>query len=288
MRTERFCALILVGVLLCGCEASTSIDFASAGYAQADQITLAIDGVDLLDDGGSEHELDSDADASFDALDYNSGDTLRLVDGADVAQGRYTGLRLRFSSEGSALYTSDGAAYPIDIGSNLTFADLDMELDEGESGSRLVIFEPRFSLQASTTTDGHYTLTPVLRVVHPDRAASITGTVDDELVRSTACRQSRTLGSSAVVYAFVGANAMPQDYQRNSGASPVAAADVKTADDGASFYYDFPYLAAGTYTLALTCNADSENPGSDDGLAFLAQSSVTVDENESETVNLVE
>ena len=288
MRTERFCALSLVGALLCGCEASTSIDFASAGYAQADQIMLAVEGVDLLDDGGSEHELDSDADSSFDALDYSNTDTLQIVDGTDVAQGRYTGLRLRFSNEGSALYTSDGAAYPIDIGSNLTFADMDMDLDEGESGSRLVIFEPRFSLQASTTTDGHYTLTPVLRVVHPDRAASITGSVDDELVRSSACRQSRTLGSGVAVYAFVGANVTPQDYQRSSGASPVAAADVKTGDDGASFYYDFPYLTAGTYTLAVTCNADSENPGRNDGLGFLAQSSVTVEENESQTVNLAE
>lgn len=288
MRTERFCALTLGSVLLCGCEASTSIDFASAGYAQADQIRVAIEGVDLLDDGGSEHGLDSDADDVVDALDYSSGDTLQLVDGAEIAQGRYTGLRLRFSGEGSALYTSDGAAYPIDIGSNLSFADMDMELDEGESGSRLVIFEPRFSLQASTSTDGHYTLTPVLRVVHPDRAASITGSVDDELVRSSACRQNRTLGSGVAVYAFVGANVTPQDYQRNSGASPVAAADVETADDGASFYYDFPYLSAGTYTLALTCNADSENPSRDDGLVFLAQSSVTVEENESQTVNLAQ
>lgn len=287
MRTKRLCALTLCALLLSGCEASTDIEFASADYAQADQIKLAVEGVDLLDDGGSEHELDSDADDIFDALDYTS-DTLQLVSKADIAQGRYTGLLLRFASSGSALYTSDGAAYPIDIGGNLVYADMDMELDEGESGSRLVIFEPRFSLQPSTTIDGHYTLIPVLRVVHPDRAASITGTVDDELVRSSACRQSRTLGTGVAVYAFVGANVTPQDYQRNSGGSPVAAADVKTADDGASFYYDFPYLAAGTYTLAVTCNADSENPTNNDGLSFLAQSSVTVEENESETVNLAE
>ncbi len=281
-------ALLLTSLALSGCEASLDVNFASSTFGDADEVRLALDGVDVLDEGSSEFELGSDADDVVDALDYTGGDTLELVKSGPLDEGRYTGIRLRFADSGSALYTSDGGVYPIDITSNYTYADMDVELDQDESDTRTIVFEPRFSLRPSTTADGHYSMTPVIRVVHPDRAGSISGTVDDDLVRSDTCRADRTVGTGVAVYAFTGANVTPQDYVSGEGGSPVAAADVQVSDDGDSFYYDFPLMAAGSYTLALTCNADVENPSTNDGFVFLTQASVVLDESESETVNLAE
>ncbi|WP_299693066.1 DUF4382 domain-containing protein [Hydrocarboniphaga sp.] len=280
--------LIAACVALSGCEAKITVDLAAAKYGDADQVNLMIDGVDLLDEDGSNHELDSSIDNPVNVLDYTDGDTTTLIDGAKIAQGRYTGLRLRFADSGSALVTSDGAEYPIDVGSGLSYADMDAELGDKDSTERLVVLETRFSLYPSTSVSGHYTLTPVLRVVYTDRSGSIDGTVDEALVRSSACQQSRTLGTGVAVYAFSGANVTPQDYVQNQGSSPVASADVVVSSDSTTFSYSFPALTAGDYTLAVTCNADSENPTTNDGLTFLATASVVLGEGESETVTLAE
>ena len=282
--------LLLIGGcgILAGCDAKITVDLAAAQYGDADKVNLAIEGVDLLDEDGSNHEFDSDANSTINVLDYSEGDTVTLVDDGKIAQGRYTGLRLRFAGSGSALVTSDGAEYPIDIGNALSYADMDADLGDKDSVEQTVVLETRFSLYPSTTVSGHYTLTPVLRVVRADRSGSIAGTVDDDLVRSDSCRQSRTLGTGVAVYAFSGANVTPRDYVQNQGGSPVASADVAVSSDSTTFSYSFPALAAGSYTLALTCNADSENPTINDGLSFLASSSVVLAEGESETVNLAE
>lgn len=276
--------LPFAALALAGCEAAVDIDLASTGYGDVSALPLMITGVNLLDEDGAEHELDAGHGEATDLAPYMDGDTTAIVRHASIANGRYTGLRLRLADSGSALYRRDGSAYPVDLASNLAFADLDLELDENGSGSRLAIVEPRFSLRLLAS--GHYALTPVLRVVHPDRAASVSGSVGADLVRSDACRQGRTPGTGVAVYAFIGANVTPRDYLRDAGGSPVAATDVQASDDGTSFHYDFPYLAAGRYTLALTCAADDEDPEADDGLVFLARDSVVLGENEAATVAL--
>jgi hypothetical protein len=277
---------LLIAGSLTACEAQFDVDLASSGYSEADELVLAIEGVDLLDEDGNEHELDASADDGVDVLPYADGDVLSLVSNGELAQGRYTGLRLSFADSGSALVMPDGGVYPIDIDNNLNFADIDIELDENDSASRIVVLEPRFSLHLSTTVSGHYSMTPVVRVIHPDRAGSISGTVDSALVRASVCQQGRSAAAGVAVYAFEGANVTPQDYVTGDDGSPVAAADVVVSSDGDSFHYDFPYLSAGRYTLAVTCNADAEDPRYDDGLIFWAATSVTLDEAESQTVSL--
>ena len=289
LRARRLPLLLAAGgFVLSGCEAKISVDLAAAKYGTVDQVNLVIDRVDLLDEDGSNHEMDASVDNPVNVLDYTDGDTTSLLSGEKIAQGRYTGLRLQFADSGSDLVTSDGAEYPIDIGSDLAYADMDAELGDKDSTERLVVLETRFSLYPSTSVSGHYTLTPVLRVVYSDRSGSITGTVDEDLVRSTACQQGRTLGTGVAVYAFSGSNVTPQDYVQNQGSSPVASADVEVSSDSTTFSYSFPALTAGNYTIAVTCNADSENPTTDDGLTFLAKASVVLSEGESETVTLAQ
>lgn len=280
--------LAAAGFVLSGCEAKISVDLAAAKYGTVDQVNLVIDRVDLLDEDGSNHEMDASVDNPVNMLDYTDGDTTSLLSSEKIAPGRYTGLRLQFGDSGSGLVTSDGAEYPIDIGSDLAYADMDAELGDDDSTERLVVLETRFSLYPSSSVSGHYTLTPVLRVVYSDRSGSIAGTVDEDLVRSTACQQGRTVGTGVAVYAFSGANVTPQDYVQSQGSSPVASADVVVSSDSITFSYSFPALTAGNYTIAMTCNADSENPTTDDGLTFLAKASVVLSEGESETVTLAQ
>lgn len=289
LRCSRRLPLLLAGcAALSGCEAQITVDLAAAKFGDVDQVNVVIDEVDLLDEDGSNHEFATRVDKPVNLLDYTDGDTTTLVDGAKIAQGRYTGLRLQFADSGSELITSDGAQYPIDIGSDLSYADMDAELGDQDSTQRLVVLETRFSLYPSTSVSGHYTLTPVLRVVYTDRSGSIAGTVDEDLVRSAACQQGRTLGTGVAVYAFSGSNVTPQDYVQNQSSSPVASADVVVSSDSTTFSYRFPALTAGHYTIAVTCNADSENPTTDDGLAFLAEATVVLAEGESETVTLAQ
>ena len=58
----RALAAALLALLLTGCEARVSVDLAASGHGSTDEVNLAIDGVDLLDEDGSNHELDRDGD----------------------------------------------------------------------------------------------------------------------------------------------------------------------------------------------------------------------------------
>ena len=75
-----------------------------------------------------------------------------------------------------------------------------------------------------------------------------------------------------------GENVTPDDIG-GQGAAPYATTSVVL--DGNGFNYLFRFLAAGTYTVALACDATEEDALTDDELDFRA--TATVDINEGET-----
>ncbi len=285
-RLRLVAAAALIALGLAGCEAKMSVELAATPLDDADRVVLAIDGVDLLDDDASNHALDSDTDAQIDMLEYTGGTAAKLVGGAKLAKGHYNGLRLRFADSGSAFYARDGAESPIDIAGSLAFADVDVDLGDNDSVSRLVVLETRFSLSRSTSGDGHDVLSPVLRVVDADRSGRLSGIVDADLVGSEACRQDRAPGAGVAVYAFSGLGIRPHDFVQGYSDNPVSSSDVSVSSDSSTFTYDFPYLVAGDYTLAVTCKVDGDNPTVNDALPFIAQASTTIGESESATLNL--
>jgi hypothetical protein len=70
------------------------------------------------------------------------------------------------------------------------------------------------------------------------------------------------------VYVFTG-NVTPHDYNGTSG-DPITAVDVTQDANACTFSYAVPSLAAGTYTLAFTNQAQLDTPGVKDSITFAA------------------
>lgn len=93
----------------------------------------------------------------------------------------------------------------------------------------------------------------------------LSGAVDSSLVDAAGVAQ---------VYVFSGA-VTPHD--RTGGSNdPVAVASVEQGENACTFQYSLPTLSPGTYTVALTSQAQSDRPTAADNITFSRTANVTV------------
>lgn len=264
-----------------GCESKVSIDLSVADTSGLDTVDLAIEGVDLLDEDGEVHALDTDVESPIDVRDLVDGQILRLIESAEVQNGHYTGLRLRFADSGHSVRDADGSTGDVTVQSSSAFADLDADLGEDETGEWVATLDLRFSLQRLSS--GDYTLTPQTRAVDASLAASVSGSIDSDAVNASSCRQGRAAAVGVAVYLYAGTATDPTDFN-STRSGPVASAPARAS--GSSYVYDVPYLVPGTYTMAWTCEADTDVPDADDALDFTLGSTFTLGEGEAQQFDL--
>lgn len=266
---------------LAACEARVNVELGTADLDGASAVRVALEGVDLLDQNGELHTLDHGSDTVLDLRDLIDGQSLALVDSTEVEATRYTGIRLRFADSGHRIELEDGTEAALTIDSTADFADLDVDIGEDETATVLATLDLRFSLQRDSAS-GTYTLTPVLRAIDADSAASLTGIVDAAAVEAASCRQGRDAGAGVAVYLFDRDAASLIDYRRDRS-GPIASARVQSI--GSSYSYDLANLAAGAYTLAWTCEADTDAPDADNGLSFRSSVLITLAAGEAQVID---
>jgi hypothetical protein len=93
----------------------------------------------------------------------------------------------------------------------------------------------------------------------------LTGAVDSNLIDPTGVPQ---------VYVFRGA-VTPHD-RNGSAADPAFVIDVVQDSNACTFHYALPTLAAGTYTLAFTSEAQQDQPNTTDNIPFAGTATITV------------
>lgn len=266
---------------LAACEASVNVELGTTDLDGASAVRVTLEGVDLLDQNGELHALDHGSDDVLDLRELIDGQSLALVDSKEVEATRYTGIRLRFADSGHRIELEDGTEAAMTIDSTAAFADLDVDIGEDDTATVLATLDLRFSLQRDSAS-GTYTLTPVLRAIDADSAASLSGIVDAAAVEAASCRQGRDAGAGVAVYLFDRDADSLIDY-RSGRDGPIASARVKST--GSSYYYDLPNLAPGNYTLAWTCEADADAPDSDDGLSFRSSALITLSVGEAQVLD---
>jgi hypothetical protein len=269
--TTRLLPLPLLA-LLCGCENTLTIDLTDGPTDGAQEIVLDLASVKLRTDDGKIVELALEDGDPIDILAFQTGKTFRLVDGRSIDEGEYAAIALEFDPDGSFVTQADGDEVAIATPAALTFADFDFSIDENEELRIVLDLNMRFSLVDNDS--GTYDLDPVLRAVAPGAAGRVSGTVAATFVESTECAQGRPFATGVAVYAFKGSDVAPYDYEQTPDL--LDAANVELDSGTGEYRYELHFLPEGPYTLALTCEADAENPSTDDDLAFEASGNVTV------------
>jgi hypothetical protein len=191
------------------------------------------------------------------------GTPVRVFTDEELPEGTYTGVRLLLETQEedeSFVIDGSGAQRELTV-SEGSYAEINIQVDEDDSvdESLMLILDLRQSLSFDDEAN-RYALTPVLRAVSREDAAQIRGVV-------TAC------ATNSAVYLFQ--NEVEPDDIDGQAAEPYLTTFVTS-----SASYQFDFLPAGEYTLAVACNADEEDITSDDDLDFRSTTTVDLDERE--------
>jgi len=204
---------------------------------------------------------------SIDLLQLTGDRTVELLS-ETFSEGRINWIRLEVDFDPAKTYIEiDGTRYPLRC------------VSCEKNGVKLVssfeilpdmtnAYTLDFDLQKSITDPQSgidYILRPTIRVVKSDLAGSIRGTVDSTLISSLGGEQ----GCS--VYVYEGFDAvtddiyMPEDMPvPETHNNPVMAATVELNPMNELYEYHAAFLSAGSYTVALTCDAENDDPLLDD------------------------
>ncbi|MGH8442301.1 MAG: DUF4382 domain-containing protein [Nevskiaceae bacterium] len=263
----------LVLALLAGCDQGTvQLDVGDAPVDDADRVVVQFTGVTLERTDGDDESFTFNPPRPIDLAAQVEGATVALLDGTSVQEGDFEAVRLRVSADGSG---TDSFVEVGGIARPLLLAEIDrprlrvarpFTVVRQEETQLIVDFDLRKSVHTPDSGTSPYELRPSLRVVDPEDVGAIAGTVSAALAGASGCRPA--------VYVYTGHSATAND--EGSALPPFASARVRVA--GADFFYRVPFLPAGNYTAAFTCNAAADDPQLDDTISFTGAKNVTVDE----------
>ena len=267
--------------MIAACEdGRITLSVTDAPVDEAVEVIVQFSRVAFERDDGTREVVVLEAPRRIDLRTLSGGRSEALLAERSLAAGTYRAVEFTIDGNASSLDSSvlltDGARLPLFV-PNASRAGLrvlaDFEIVEQEHTKATVDFDLRRSLFIVDGTTAE--LRPQLRFVLDDRAGTVRGAVAPSLV-AAAC--------SPAVYVYTGADVEPDDVGGN-GTQPVASAIVDAAQVTGEFNYAAGFLEAGAYTLALTCEADRDQPGRNDDIAFKRRQNVTVRERRTVTAD---
>ena len=228
------------------------------------QVQTTLRGLEFRKSDGSTATLEFTDGESRDLLDFTSGQVFRLFTDEELPDGTYTEVRLLFDedqADDAFVLDGNGAEQPLIIAqASYTAINLTADEDESIDEALTLTLDLRQSLSFDDA-ENQYELAPVLRSVRTEDAGQIGGTV------SASCT------TAGAVYAFQG-EVEPDDI--GSSIAPF----LTTALSAVVPTYVVRSLPQGTYTLAVTCDAEDDDPTTDDDINFTGTQTVDLEEGE--------
>jgi hypothetical protein len=280
LRYARRAAALIATMALAGCEGQATFDLATTAPADPRILNVFVDvtGIELT--GGGTQALMFDDPVRIDLVEYQDGNAFRLFTDEELDDGRYTGVRLLFSSDDDddrddVVRRVDGD-FELTVGESAV-AEVGFTVDKDDSSRDDIVLT--LDLRQSLVFDDDeraYTLVPLVRAVRAEDAGQIVGVV------SASCPGGSTLAQGGAVYLFSGEDITPDD-RDGQGVEPYLT--TRVGADGTN-NFAFRYVPAGNYTISLTCDGDDDDPASDDDLRFRATANVRVRAEQSVTADL--
>jgi len=283
---RKFKRLLLVALLLplTACDTQVDVNLTANPKDDLTSVEVPIKGVAFYDDDDDDHHVYFDSSESIDLMDYQDDTMYAMFTSESLDEGTYEGVQLVLGANDGTATRESGAQYDIVMGDDSDVADLDFKLSESSNTQVTVnlAVDLRLSLTYSAA-DKEYTFNPVIRATTDDDGASVTGTVDEDLIDTSSCTaDDRDVGEGVAIYVFKGEDQEPDDYDGEDN-DPIATGPVTANSSGTGYDYTISVLPAGDYTLALTCLADDDDPDDDDTLDFVDTKNVDLSEGETAT-----
>jgi len=288
----RLAALAVATAALGACSAPLSVNLTDTPVDDATSVVIDFTGVDLHNTNGSTFSVKFPSPLQIDLLTLQNGLTGALLQNESVPAGKYDSIQLHVladkDTQGESFITlNTGAQFPLFIpsGSETGLKLLTpFTVTQGKPLQLLIEFDLR---QSVTGTDGqNYLLVPALRLEDQSQVGVLTASVDLGAIAAQQLGPGAQLAQcDPGVFLFSGASATPQ----NGGGADLA--DFQPVQVGQSSV-SFSFVAAGTYTVAATCNYGLYEPAATPGqsgyqpLHWIIEDSVSVTANSTTLVAL--
>lgn len=245
----------------------------------------------------------------IDLLALQGEDSEFLFEDEEVTAGDYSWIRFHLEPEEGAsapplsnYATSSFIEFVDGYSENLTIPgglQAGLQLSSGfsvpEDGavSLTVDFDLRKAIREDPRFEGYHRMRRSLRLVDNDTAGSITGTVDPALLPDGYTCEDRGEDGveacpGAAVYVFEGEDREPVDL-RDTEDDAITTANVEyrhVEEDGDWEYrYMAGFIEPGDYTVALTFEADEDDPEEETPIDFVDQANATVEAGEATEVD---
>jgi len=291
MKNTRFLA-VLAGtaalVVLPGCgdgggTGKLSLAITDAPVDGATAVVVQFTGVEVKPADGSARTFAFAAPRQINLMALTGTDSELLLDEAEVPSGQYEWVRLMVDASEDGIADSyidleDGSRHELEVPSG-DQSGLKLHsgfaVPNGGEANFTLDFDLRKSVHEPMDAGDSYKLRPTLRIVDNATSGAIAGTVQSELVPE---------GCAPAVYVFAGSGVTPDDVDAVAPEPVSSAMPALNAGTG-DYDYTVGFLATGPYTVTFTCDADADNPATDDTLVFTGTQDATVAAEQTTTVN---
>ena len=286
MTTTQITSLLALtaGLLLGGCGGGSSgpgtgvieVSITDAPVDEAEAVVIHFTDVTLHGpDGNTTIEIydpaipnPTEKGRSIDLMQFQNGVWSGLFDEV-VTAGQYSWMRLTLDLSKSYIQIN-GNQHPLRCTSceNSDFRlNRSFSITKDGTLALMLDFDLRKSITDPNNQQSEYILRPTLRVVEAAVSGAIAGDIDPNLIAD--------LGgfTGCSVYAFTGFDAqlddvyIPMNNQIPTGQNnPVSSTNVVYENN--TYHYTLSFLPEGNYTVALTCDAETDKADSDETLNF--------------------
>jgi hypothetical protein len=301
--TTALCAGLLGG---CGSgsgmqNSSLTLQLTDAPLSGLQSVSVAFTGVEVKPMNANPIQLTFPSERTIDLLTLQGGTTATLLDGSTIPAGQYEWVRLILDIANSSAVDSQGNQHSLTIPSG---AETGLKLIRGftmpvgGTANFTIDFVLSRSIIAPPGIGTNYLLKPVLRMVDNAQVCTIAGPVSATAQGTspqTQCSGGAPAGPNLpVVYVYPGSAVTPDDIYTGTAEEPNPTPPeveplVTRTVNAADYSFSIPFLTAGTYTVAFTC--DNDDPAVDESatpgtINFTNYSTdVTVSANTTTTVN---
>lgn len=259
----------------------TSVGLSGSANNDLKSVVLTVDAItfrrtnadDVVIDQFTIDEINADGDDTFqiDLLDYRGLSQLTVIKDTDFDRGNYNSIVLTLvDNDVNSSYVQEAD----DERKELNITGTTLTIDGMRINSRQQTITIKFSLaqalQYISSSDTYQLTTKGIRVLDNDDGAAITGRVDSDLLDQVADCRSNDQDTSNRVYLYSGRNLtvsqLADVYTSNSSTSipanaihPFDVALVRQNPSSTDWEYFLGFLPSGDYTLAFTCNAETDD-----------------------------
>jgi len=253
------------------------------------EVNVQFSGVTLKPQSGDKIEVLFDTPKNFDLLTLSGGMTAELLPDTRVPAGSYNWIRLAVNAEFDNVYDSyaivpqgqvelrvpGGSQSGLKLVSGFT-------VTQNQSTNIVIDWDLRKALTDPAGQPGLH-LRPALRLTNMAAYGTLTGTVAEALVNDGSCKNDLAMDTGNSVYVYAGVVDTPGDIGDPTN-DPLTTAAVSQSESG-TYVYEVNFLSVGEYTAAFTCQADDDDPETDDDIEFPVSNTFSIEDGATSVVD---